>query len=159
MRSFSIRNSVIMGLFLVVFCLSGAVFAEDQKNTGIKLQMEFGNKDRTARDYDIAWTPMVVTQSGTMASVKIGDENTPGSFKMEITPSTTPDRPELVVMAVKAWEAREVKDTEGKYVKKFVLIMDEQAMKVKSGSKSITEIRVGADRDILITITPTIQED
>jgi hypothetical protein len=146
----------VIGIFLTACANFIPVFAAEQKKTAISLKIEYGKKDRSARDYDIIASPAIVTVGGAMATVKIGEENSLGSCKIEITPSTS-EKPDLVIMMVKAWELREVRDTDGKYVKKFVAIMDEQAMKVKSGSKTITEISVGADRDLLITITPTIQ--
>lgn len=128
--------------------------SKDSKAKSIEILIKYGEKDRTSREYEILASPTVLTKEGTLATIQVGDEKSTFGFKVEMTP-TIGDNPELVILAIKAWETREVRD-EGKFVKKWVELMD-TTLRIKSGSESLTEIQDGAERDVLIAIIPTIK--
>jgi len=140
---------VVIALILAIF-FAGFALAEKKKKITIKIQ--YGEKAKTERNYNILAKPEVVILEGETATVKVENKKGEFGFKAELTP-TIGKNPELIIVKMKAWELRNVEEGD-KIVKKYVELAD-RVIRVKRGFPSVNEVLdAGPNRNVLIMVTP-----
>ncbi len=128
-------------MFLILLGLS---FSYAFALKDITLNISYGVKSFTSREYTIVKKAKLKTPEGKKVLLKIKDPSEGVDVKLEITPTISSKNPNLIIVKVKGWR---------KVDEKYVKYIDDVGKAVKGGTLLLSE-RIDGSTDIQISITP-----